>query len=63
MHLFVRITCAHHLRCQANSTGGYLWGFAATTMAPAASADCFSDTNVWMLANFPKHTAGKIVLL
>lgn len=32
-------------------------------MAPAASDDCFSGTNVWMFTNFPKHNADKIELL
>lgn len=32
-------------------------------MAPAASDDCFSGTNVWMFANFLKHNADKIELL
>lgn len=58
-----QITCAHHRRCHPNGTWGYLWVFAKTTMAPAASADCSSDANVWMLANFLKHYSDKTGLL
>lgn len=63
MRLFVRITWAHHLPCHTNGTWRYLWVFAKTTIAPAASADCSSDTNVWLLANFLKHNSHKIGLL
>lgn len=63
MHLFVRTTCAHPLHCHTNGTWGYLWVFANTTMAPAASDDCFSGTNVWVFANFLKYNADKIELL
>lgn len=61
-HLFVRITCAHHLHCHTNGTWGYLWVSAKTTMVPAASADGSSDTNVWMLANFLKCNSDNTAL-